>query len=127
MPGGVPYAAPCPTSACPSACQQVCKGYPSAREGLLINARFVLSQFEKLDAASGHKAFKFLETDFGQSLAKEVGGTPLLGSFAELAETIAKILTRTVLGIDQLILWRTTSNCQHFETLSSWCAASSSA
>lgn len=51
---------------------QVCKGFPSAREGLLVNARFVLGQFEKLDGASGHKALKFLETDFGRSLAKEV-------------------------------------------------------
>lgn len=50
---------------------KVCKGYPSAREGLLVNARFLLAQFEKLDAASGHKALKFLETDFGKSLAKE--------------------------------------------------------
>ena len=57
---------------------QVCKGFPSAREGLLVNARFVLGQFEKLDGASGHKALKFLETDFGRALAKEVrsqGGT----------------------------------------------------
>jgi len=51
----------------------VCKGYPSAKEGLLVNARFLLAQFEKLDNASGHKALKFLDTDFGRSLAKEVG------------------------------------------------------
>lgn len=50
----------------------MCKGFPSAREGLLVNARFVLGQFEKLDGASGHKALKFLETDFGRALAKEV-------------------------------------------------------
>ncbi len=54
---------------------QVCKGYPSAKEGLLVNARFLLSQFGKLDAASGHKALKFLDTDFGKSLAKEVRGS----------------------------------------------------
>lgn len=52
----------------------MCKGYPSAREGLLVNARFLLAQFERLDAASGHKALKYLDTDFGKSLAKEVGG-----------------------------------------------------
>ncbi|EFN59321.1 hypothetical protein CHLNCDRAFT_137706 [Chlorella variabilis] len=43
---------------------KVCKGYPSAREGLLVNARFLLAQFERLDAASGHKALKYLDTDF---------------------------------------------------------------
>jgi hypothetical protein len=49
-----------------------CKGFPSAKEGLLVSARFLLAQFEKLDGASGHKALKYLETDFGKGLAKEV-------------------------------------------------------
>ena len=52
---------------------KVCAAYPTAREGLLVNARFLLGQLEKLDLASGHKALKFLETDFGRSLQKEVG------------------------------------------------------
>ena len=52
--------------------RQACKGYPSAREGLLVNARFLLGQLEALDGASGHKALKFLDTDFGKVLAKEV-------------------------------------------------------
>lgn len=57
----------------------VCKGFPTAREGLLVNARFVLGQFERLDGGSGHKALKYLDTDFGKALAKEVraaGGVP---------------------------------------------------
>ena len=41
---------------------KVCAAYPTAREGLLVNARFLLGQLEKLDLASGHKALKFLET-----------------------------------------------------------------
>ena len=49
-----------------------CKGFPSAKEGLLVSARFLLAQFEKLDGASGHKALKYLETDFGKALGKEV-------------------------------------------------------
>ena len=52
---------------------KVCAAYPTAREGLLVNARFLLGQLEKLDLASGHKALKFLDTDFGRSLQKEVG------------------------------------------------------
>lgn len=63
-----------PTLAPAATHSQVCKGYPSAKEGLLVNARFLLAQFEQLDGASGHKALKFLETDFGKSLAKEVSG-----------------------------------------------------
>lgn len=51
---------------------RVCAGFPSAREGLLVNARFLLAQFEKLDSGSGHKALKFADTDFGKALAKEV-------------------------------------------------------
>lgn len=56
----------------PAHSRQVCKGFPSAKEGLLLSARFLLAQFEALDSASGHKALKFMETDFGRSLAKEV-------------------------------------------------------
>ncbi|PSC75867.1 DNA (cytosine-5)-methyltransferase 1-like [Micractinium conductrix] len=59
---------------------KACKGYPSAREGLLVNAKFLLGQFEKLDSASGHKALKFLDTDFGKSLAKEAAGYKYVGS-----------------------------------------------
>lgn len=71
-PAALPNAQSTPPAAATPCRPQVCKGYPSAREGLLVNARFLLAQFEKLDAASGHKALKFLETDFGKSLAKEV-------------------------------------------------------
>lgn len=48
-----------------------------------MNARFLLSQFEVLDGASGHKALKFLETDFGKALAKEVGGVGLVDGQGE--------------------------------------------
>ena len=46
-----------------------------------------LSQFDKLDSASGHKALKYGETDFGKALAKEVGcfGAGGWGAFLELA------------------------------------------
>lgn len=59
---------------------KACKSYGSAREGLLVNGRFVLHQFEVLDAASGGKALKYLDTDFGQALQKEVKSYKYVGS-----------------------------------------------
>eukprot|EP00887_Chlorella_sp_A99_P005231 scaffold1.g5231.t1 len=63
---------------------KACKSYGSAREGLLVNGRFVLHQFEArggvLDAASGGKALKYLDTDFGQALQKEVKSYKYVGS-----------------------------------------------
>ena len=64
-----------PTAPHPPPLAQACKSYATARDGLLVNGRFVLGQFETLDAASGHKALKFMDTDFGRALQQEVGGS----------------------------------------------------
>jgi DNA (cytosine-5)-methyltransferase 1 len=44
------------------------KSYATPREGLMLNAKFVLSQLECLDGETGAKSLKYAETEFAQAL-----------------------------------------------------------
>ena len=52
---------------------QVAKGYPNAREALLLTSNFVLGELAKVDIKAGGKApFAFNQTGFVSALKQEV-------------------------------------------------------
>ena len=54
-------------------------GYATARDAVLLNARFLLSRFADLDAATGPKGLKFLATEFARALEREAQGYRYVG------------------------------------------------